>query len=176
MQIFYLILTTPILYDYYNYGIGEPKFFILLHEFLQVMLKPSVPITKNQIIIFIRSPLWWLFASTVIASTCHIKVGSHAQRREKNSPLLLESAPGFKYTERPQALYNHFVNFFFFCIIYDLWLQVIWFGFYWQCMAFLGALLFFVGMKNSILRKQQKKKAAPKPKAAWMCRIKENQT
>ncbi|XP_075504781.1 uncharacterized protein LOC142542174 [Primulina tabacum] len=68
LLMFYLILTTPILYDYYNYGIGEPKFFTLLHEFL-------------------------------------------------------------------------------------------------QCVAFLGALLFFLGMKNSILRKQQKKKA-PKAKAS----------
>ncbi|XP_073056734.1 uncharacterized protein [Primulina eburnea] len=68
LLIFYLIFTTPILYDFYNYDIGEPKFFVLLYEFL-------------------------------------------------------------------------------------------------QCVAFLGALLFFQGMKNSILRKQQKKKA-PKPKAA----------
>ncbi|XP_073135315.1 uncharacterized protein [Henckelia pumila] len=68
LLIFYLILTTPILYDFYNYDVGEPKFFVLLREFL-------------------------------------------------------------------------------------------------QCVAYLGALLFFLGMKNSILRKLQKKKA-PKPKAA----------
>ncbi|KAL3507681.1 hypothetical protein ACH5RR_033063 [Cinchona calisaya] len=34
-----------------------------------------------------------------------------------------------------------------------------------QCVAFFGALLFFVGMKNSISRKQLKKKT-PKPKTA----------
>ncbi|CAA0814200.1 HR-like lesion-inducing protein-related [Striga hermonthica] len=35
LLILYLILTTPLLYDFYNFKVGEPKFFRLLHEFLQ---------------------------------------------------------------------------------------------------------------------------------------------
>ncbi|KAK6145973.1 hypothetical protein DH2020_019842 [Rehmannia glutinosa] len=35
LLIFYLILTTPLLYNFYNYNVGEPQFFRLLHEFLQ---------------------------------------------------------------------------------------------------------------------------------------------
>ncbi|GFQ04930.1 hypothetical protein PHJA_002637100, partial [Phtheirospermum japonicum] len=33
--ILYLLFTTPLLYDFYHYDVGEPKFFRLLHEFLQ---------------------------------------------------------------------------------------------------------------------------------------------
>ncbi|KAL6548315.1 hypothetical protein OROGR_008736 [Orobanche gracilis] len=32
---YYLTLTTPLLYDFYNYKLGEPRFLRLLHEFLQ---------------------------------------------------------------------------------------------------------------------------------------------
>ncbi|KAL3626401.1 hypothetical protein CASFOL_029950 [Castilleja foliolosa] len=35
LLIYYLILTTPLLYDFYNYRISEPQFFGLLHDFLQ---------------------------------------------------------------------------------------------------------------------------------------------
>ncbi|XP_073030051.1 uncharacterized protein [Primulina eburnea] len=35
-----------------------------------------------------------------------------------------------------------------------------------QCVAFVGALLYFLGMKNSIPRKKQPQKKAPKPKTA----------
>ncbi|GER41589.1 HR-like lesion-inducing protein-related [Striga asiatica] len=35
LLILYLILTTPLLYDFYNFKVSEPKFFGLLHEFLQ---------------------------------------------------------------------------------------------------------------------------------------------
>ncbi|KAK4427746.1 hypothetical protein Salat_1543600 [Sesamum alatum] len=35
LLIYYLILTTPLLYDFYNYKVGQPKFFGLLQEFLQ---------------------------------------------------------------------------------------------------------------------------------------------
>lgn len=40
LQISYLILTTPLLYDFYNYNVGEQEFNRLLHEFLQVLLNP----------------------------------------------------------------------------------------------------------------------------------------
>ncbi|GFP85801.1 hypothetical protein PHJA_000723800, partial [Phtheirospermum japonicum] len=33
--ILYLLFTTPLLYDFYHYDVGEPKFCKLLHEFLQ---------------------------------------------------------------------------------------------------------------------------------------------
>ncbi|XP_022844138.1 uncharacterized protein LOC111367472 isoform X2 [Olea europaea var. sylvestris] len=69
IDIYYLIFATPLLYDFYNYNVGEPKFFRLLSEFI-------------------------------------------------------------------------------------------------QSIALLGALLFFLGMKNSIVRKQLKNKAAPKQKAS----------
>ncbi|CAA2987808.1 Hypothetical predicted protein [Olea europaea subsp. europaea] len=69
IDIYYLIFATPLLYDFYNYNVGEPKFFRLLSEFI-------------------------------------------------------------------------------------------------QSVALLGALLFFLGMKNSIVRKQLKNKAAPKQKAS----------
>ncbi|KAG8370370.1 hypothetical protein BUALT_Bualt14G0110000 [Buddleja alternifolia] len=35
LLIFYLILTTPLLYGFYNYNSGEQEFWRLLHEFLQ---------------------------------------------------------------------------------------------------------------------------------------------
>ncbi|KAL3634511.1 hypothetical protein CASFOL_021565 [Castilleja foliolosa] len=35
LLILYLLFTTPLLYDFYHYDVGEPKFFRLLHEFLQ---------------------------------------------------------------------------------------------------------------------------------------------
>ncbi|KAI3459471.1 hypothetical protein Pfo_016134 [Paulownia fortunei] len=35
LLVFYLISTTPLLYDFYNYNVGESDFFRLLHEFLQ---------------------------------------------------------------------------------------------------------------------------------------------
>ncbi|KAL8515729.1 hypothetical protein ACS0TY_014420 [Phlomoides rotata] len=35
LLIYYLILTTPLLYDFYNYTAGKPQFFRLLNEFLQ---------------------------------------------------------------------------------------------------------------------------------------------
>ncbi|CAI9778607.1 unnamed protein product [Fraxinus pennsylvanica] len=68
LLIYYLIFATPLLYDFYNYNVGEPEFVRLLSEFI-------------------------------------------------------------------------------------------------QSVALFGALLFFLGMKNSIGRKQLKKKAAPKQKA-----------
>ncbi|KAL0388442.1 UNVERIFIED_CONTAM: Actin-related protein 9 [Sesamum radiatum] len=43
LLIYYLILTTPLLYDFYNYKVGQPKFFGLLQEFLQDYLKTVVP-------------------------------------------------------------------------------------------------------------------------------------
>ncbi|KAL7124065.1 hypothetical protein ABFS83_14G023600 [Erythranthe nasuta] len=35
LLISYLVLTTPMLYDFYNYNFGEEEFFRLLQEFLQ---------------------------------------------------------------------------------------------------------------------------------------------
>ncbi|KAH6757079.1 HR-like lesion-inducing protein-like protein [Perilla frutescens var. hirtella] len=35
LLIYYLILTTPLLHDFYNYKAGKPEFFRILHEFLQ---------------------------------------------------------------------------------------------------------------------------------------------
>ncbi|KAG8373157.1 hypothetical protein BUALT_Bualt12G0141900 [Buddleja alternifolia] len=35
LLIYYLILTTPLLHDFYNHDLGEPAFFRLLNEFLQ---------------------------------------------------------------------------------------------------------------------------------------------
>ncbi|CAK9134603.1 unnamed protein product [Ilex paraguariensis] len=35
LLLYYLVYTTPLLYDFYNYHYGEPEFFVLLQEFLQ---------------------------------------------------------------------------------------------------------------------------------------------
>nr|XP_009772638.1 PREDICTED: uncharacterized protein LOC104222987 [Nicotiana sylvestris]XP_016463907.1 PREDICTED: uncharacterized protein LOC107786907 [Nicotiana tabacum] len=35
LLILYLLTATPILYDFYHYKVGEPEFFLLLHDFMQ---------------------------------------------------------------------------------------------------------------------------------------------
>ncbi|KAL2507941.1 HR-like lesion-inducing protein-related [Forsythia ovata] len=35
LLMYYLIFTTPLLYDFYNFNVGEPEFVRLLSEFLQ---------------------------------------------------------------------------------------------------------------------------------------------
>lgn len=35
LLILYLLMITPIFYDFYHYKVGEPEFFVLLHDFMQ---------------------------------------------------------------------------------------------------------------------------------------------
>ncbi|XP_070042534.1 uncharacterized protein LOC142178204 [Nicotiana tabacum] len=35
LLILYLLIATPIFYDFYHYTVGEPEFFLLLHDFMQ---------------------------------------------------------------------------------------------------------------------------------------------
>lgn len=91
------MLTTPILYDFYNYPRDEPQYGLLLNEFLQVCIKSLLCVS-----------LHYLFV-------CHVKTMNFG------------------------------------------------FAIFLQNTALCGALLFFIGMKNSILKRQLKKKT-PKTK------------
>jgi len=96
------MITTPILYDFYNYDSEDKEFIQLFIKFTQV-----------------RAVLLLL---------------------ERNSYGMLK----LELYACIVAIYQ---------ILYSL-----------QNLALFGALLFFVGMKNSIPRRQPKKKAAPKTK------------
>ncbi|KAL5068317.1 hypothetical protein RYX36_019204 [Vicia faba] len=93
----HLALTTPILYDFYNYRPTKPEYGLLLNEFILVH--------TCKLLIF---PMWMKNLSLQQSDIC--------------------------------------------------------FHFWWQNAALFGALLFFIGMKNSIPRKQFRKKTTPKTK------------
>ncbi|KZV48199.1 hypothetical protein F511_10785 [Dorcoceras hygrometricum] len=61
LLILYLVLTSPVLYDFYNSDVGEPEFIRLLHEFLQVILKLS---NSNKGLHFTNITLGWYTSCT----------------------------------------------------------------------------------------------------------------
>lgn len=96
-QMYHLLYTTPLFYDFYNYRRDEPEFSSNLQECLQVYLH-----------------------------------------------------------------YNLIVSCILFCSASELWLNMMYIP--RQCVALFGALLYFLGMKNSLSRRLKKK--TPKAKTA----------